>query len=446
VKNLRWLAVLGSQIVLIVGFWFWYHWRHPLGNLLTGDAVGQLLAYGRLAGLLAAFGVLLQLILIGRVGWVEPSFGLDRLTRLHHVLGLALLALLLAHPLLVLTGHARQADVGLWAQLLDFCRSWEDVLAAVLGLAILLTAVALSLGAVRRRLRYETWHLTHLGLYLALALVFGHQLEVGSDLTENRWFAAYWWLLYGVVLGNLLGYRVGRPLWRFAGHRFAVARLVAEPGEVTSVILHGRHLERFRARGGQFFMVRFWAPGFRWQAHPFSLSCPPDGTQLRLTIKPVGDFTRRIPQLQPGTPVILDGPHGIFTAEVCQSSRVLLLAGGIGITPIRALAADLLAAGREIILIYGNRTPSTVVFGEELEALAQAAAGRLRIIHVMSDSPGYPGEKGRVDRDCVCRLVPDVAERDVYLCGPPPMMAGLRPALLALGVPPHRLHDERFAL
>jgi ferredoxin-NADP reductase len=78
--------------------------------------------------------------------------------------------------------------------------------------------------------------------------------------------------------------------------------------------------------------------------------------------------------------------------------------------------------------------------------LAQAAAGRLRIIHVMSDSPGYPGEKGRVDRDCVCRLVPDVAERDVYLCGPPPMMAGLRPALLALGVPPHRLHDERFAL
>jgi len=74
------------------------------------------------------------------------------------------------------------------------------------------------------------------------------------------------------------------------------------------------------------------------EAHPFSMSRRPDGTRLRLTIKAVGDFTRRIPGLKPGVRVLIDGPHGIFTARRSSSQKILMIAGGIGITPIRSLA------------------------------------------------------------------------------------------------------------
>lgn len=445
-KIAGWLILLGTQILIIVGFWVWNHVNHPLGNLLAGDASGLYLAWGRLAGLLAAFGILLQLILIGRVKWVERTFGFDRLTRWHHAVGFSLILLLVVHTILVSAGHARWSDVTPWVQFLDFCRTWKGVLAATVGLVMMIAAVGVSAAIIRKRWRYETWYATHLTLYIALALAFGHQVLSGSDLADNRWFRVYWYALYAFVFLDLAWYRVGRPLGSFARHRFAVASLKPETGDVTSVRIEGRALDRFRVEAGQFVIVRFLAPGFRWEAHPFSISARPDGTHIRLTIKALGDFTRRVPELKPGTPVILDGPHGVFTARRCVSPKVLMIAGGIGITPIRSVAEDLVAAGRDVILVYGNRNKASVVFDAELESLASSSAGRFRVVHVMSDDPAWTGEKGKIDRERLERRVPDIREREVYLCGPPPMMKGIRSMLAELGVPRGRIHDERFAL
>ncbi|MDD5678329.1 MAG: ferric reductase-like transmembrane domain-containing protein [Kiritimatiellae bacterium] len=443
---MRWLILLFSQVLIIVGFWFWYHINHPMGNLLTGATFGQFLAWGRLAGLLAAFAILLQIILVGRVKWVERAFGLDRLTRLHHIIGFSLVVLLVAHPILVTAGHAMQAGSGMLAQWLDFFRNWEGVLAAAVGLAIMLAAILFSVAVVLKKLRYEIWYATHLSLYIAIALAFGHQLAVGSDLTDNRWFAAYWIALYVFTFGNLIFYRVIRPVWMFSRHRFAVERLVPEADDVTSVYINGRNLAAFPVEAGQFMLVRFLAPGFRWEEHPFSMSCRPDGRKIRLTIKRLGDFTRRIPDLKPGTPVIIDGPHGVFTARHGVASKILLIAGGIGITPIRSLAEELAAAGRNVVLLYANRNHQSLVFAKELDELEHAASGRLQVVPVMSDDPAWPGEKGRLDRDRIVRLVPDVVARDVYLCGPPPMMKAVRAILIGLDVPRAHIHYERFAL
>ena len=438
--------LLAALILPLFAFWAWDQVRHPTGNLLVGETAGQLLAYGRLAGLLAAFGLLLQLLLAGRTGWVERACGLDRMMLVHHASGFALLLLLLAHPALVTAGHAQLAGVGLWEQYADFCRSWKGVLAAVIGLNLILVAVALSVAVVRKRLRYELWYASHTILYVAIALVFLHQLAVGSDFTDNRWFARYWLVLYLFTFGNLLAYRLVRPLWNFARYRFVVARLLPETGDATSLFITGRNLEKFPVTGGQFLSVRFLAPGFRWESHPFSVSQQPDGRQIRLTIKASGDFTRRLPLLPPGTPVVIDGPHGIFTARRCRSPKVLLIAGGIGITPIRAMADDLLAAGRDVTLLYANRTLAGAVFRTELDALAAAAGGRFRVIHVLTQDAAWSGEKGQLDRERIARLVPDAAARTVFLCGPPPMMTAVRRALLGLGVPRERIFYERFAL
>ena len=445
-KKWPWYALLALQPVVIVGGWAWVHTHHPLGNLLIGDAAGQYLAWGRLAGLLAAFGVLLQLFLMSRFRPFEQAFGFDRLIRLHRCNGALLIVLLVAHPILITAGHARQTDVSLWDQAVDFCRNWDFVFAAVIGLALMIAAIAISLPIARRRLRYEAWHGTHLVLYVAIALAFGHQLAVGSDFTDHRWFAVYWRVLYAGSFASLIAYRVLRPFWLLGRHRFVVAGLEAETGDVTSVHIEGMDMGAFSAEAGQFVIVRFLAPGFRWQAHPFSISARPDGQRLRLTIKRLGDFTRRIPGLQVGTRVLIDGPHGVFVGRRCRSSKVLLIAAGMGITPIRPLAEELVATGREVILLYGNRRHADVVFEQELARLCATSAGRLRVFHVLSGEPNWPGERGRISRAWVQRLVPDVRDRDVYVCGPSAMMAQVRVDLIAMGVPADRLHAERFAL
>ena len=435
-----------AQLLAVVGSWAWFHVHHPLGNLLTGDSIGRLLAWGRLAGLLAGLALLFQLVLIGRVRWVERCCGLDRLTRLHHILGFALLPLLFLHLLLVTLGHAAQADVGYWAQTVDFFKTWRGLLAGGMGLALMVAAAGFSALVLMKRLRYEAWYATHLALYAAFALVFWHQVVAGSDFTDHPAFKYYWVALTAFALASLVAYRFARPAALLSKHRFVVERLVAESSEVTSVYIGGRGLSSFRVEAGQFLIVRFLASGFRWEAHPFSVSCCPDGQRLRLSVKAVGDFTRRIPELKPGTPVLIDGPHGAFTSRACVSDRALLIAGGIGITPVRALAEEWAAAGRDAVVVYGNRNAATLVFRAELEALVARSQGKLRVHYVMSDDPAWAGEAGRVDRERLVRLVPDLLARDVYLCGPPPMMRGVRAALSELGFPRAHLHDERFAL
>lgn len=438
--------LLVSQWLIIVGFWFWNHVNQPMGNALTGDPANRLLAYGRLAGLLAAFGILLQLILAGRVKWVEQVFGLDRLLRLHQVIGFSLLVFLIAHPILVTAGHALMADVSRADQLRDFFAHWDSVLAATVGLALMIAATAVSVAIIRRRMPFEAWYVTHLTFYLAILLAFGHQIAVGGDFADHPGFTAYWYALYAFTFGNLLYYRLFRPFWMFHRHRFQVVGLQAESSDVTSVFIEGRNLQAFPIEAGQFMLVRFWAPGLRWQVHPFSLSGPPDGTRIRLTIKALGDFTRRIPEIKPGTPVIIDGPHGLFTPRRSQLNKVLLIAGGIGITPIRSIADTLVASGKDVTLIYGNRTLASSVFLNELTTLAAQAPDRFRIFNILSHDPGSAGEKGYVDRDCLTRLASDIRDREVYLCGPPGMMKKLRGILMTLGVPATRIYDERFAL
>lgn len=440
------IILLLAQVAVIAGFWTWNHVHHPMGNQLTGGLTGKMLAYGRLAGLIAAFGALFQILLLSRVRWIERAFGLDRLSRLHHVVGFVLVIAILSHPLLVLIGHASQADQSLLAQYKDFMKSWEDVQAASIATALMIVALVFSVIVIFKKIRYEAWYATHLLFYVAIAMAFGHQLAVGTDFTrEPYWFRYYWIALNVFVLLNLVGYRLARPLWLYRRHRFGVAGVNPETADVNSVYIEGRNMEKFRIEAGQFMIFRFLGRGFRWEAHPFSLSCMPGGNRIRISVKALGDFTRKIPQLQPGTKVLIDGPHGVFTSRKCRNQKVLFVAGGIGITPIRSLIEEMAGQGKDMFLIYGNRNRAGIVFEKELDVI-RAQGAKLTVYHVLSDDATWPGEKGKIDRDRIARLVPDVKDRDIYLCGPPPMMKLVRKSLIDLGVRPSRVHWERFAL
>lgn len=422
---------VGNAVIIVAA------WIRGNGAALSSGTVGEaLIALGGLAGLVAYYLVLWQLLLIGRVGWIERAWGHDVLSRVHHRSGVIAIMLIGIHPILLTLGYSAEAQTKVIGQFMLFLTSYPNVLNALLAYVLFLAIVGISVTIVRSRLRYETWYFVHIFLYLAVILAFGHQLNNGHDLAQG-WMVVYWQVLFYGVLATVAWYRFMRPVVAFLRYGFRVTAVQPETSNTTSVVIEGRGLDRLHARAGQFVMVRFLARGFWWQSHPFSLSEIPDGTRLRLTIKAVGDYTRTIPQLPLGTRVLLEGPLGRFTRDRTNHDRIVLIAGGIGITPLRGLFEEFAREGRVVDLIYAARSASDFALNDELQAVASATAR----IHLMPED-----RMGRFTPERIVRAVPDVATRFIYLCGPPLMMQSVREQLIHLGVPRSNILSENFQL
>jgi ferredoxin-NADP reductase len=266
-------------------------------------------------------------------------------------------------------------------------------------------------------------------------------MPTGNELTADPAAQTYWHLLYIVPLGLVVVFRLLFPLVRAWWHRLRVEEVVCEAPGVVSLYIGGRHLHRLGARAGQFFIWRFLAAGVWWESHPFSLSAAPHGRRLRITVKASGDYTTRLAAIPPGTRVIADGPFGRFTAVTRRHDRLALIAGGIGITPIRALLDDLSAAA-DVTVVYRALADDDIVFRDELDRLATERGVRLHYVvgdHRETSSAHLLGPIHLTE------LVPDLRDCDVFLCGPPGLVAVIRGALREAKVPRRNIHLEEFA-
>ncbi|MEU5939697.1 ferredoxin reductase family protein [Micromonospora sp. NPDC047548] len=414
-----------------------------LGELATG-----LTSAGRLTGLLSADLMLVQVVLMARVPLVERRFGQDRIARWHRLAGFTSFHLLLAHVVLTTLGYAGTARENVLTQLWLLVTEYPGMLLATAALALLVLVVVTSVRAARRRLRYESWHLLHLYAYLGIGLALPHQLWTGADFVGSAAARAYWWTAYLVALGSVLVFRLGLPAWRSLRHRVEVAAVVPEAPGITSIWLRGRHLDRLPVRAGQFFCWRFLdGPGWS-RAHPYSLSAPPSGDLMRITVKALGDGSAGVATLRPGTRVLLEGPYGRLTGEHWRGGGVTLLACGVGVTPLLALLWELPYAPGQAVLLYRARTPQELAFRAELDRLA--AVRGVVVHHLVGPRARRPSwlpvhAEGRSDAETLRRLSPDIATHDVYLCGPDGWIDAARAATRAAGVPEQHTHHERFA-
>ncbi|MCG7203096.1 ferredoxin reductase family protein [Streptomyces arenae] len=402
----------------------------------AGFASNVLIVIGRLFGLYGALVMAFQLVLVARLPWLDRRIGMDRLTSWHRWTGFALLWTLLAHAVFIAFGYADGAGVGPVTEVVDLAETTEGVLRAVVALGVILVVGAVSARYARRRLAYETWHFIHLYTYVAVVLAFSHQVAVGTTFTSSAAATAYWYAVWGVALGAVVAGRAVLPLWRNRRHQFRVSAVVPESDNVVSVHVTGRDLDRLGAQAGQFFLWRFLTKDRWWQANPFSLSAAPDGRTLRLTAKAAGDGSAALRHLKVGTRVFAEGPYGAFTTLHRRKAESLLIAGGVGVTPIRALLEDL--EGHAVV-IYRVGSDRDAVLYDELRDLAVAKGAELHLV------TGPPVPDMLAARE-LARLVPDIADRDVFLCGPPPMMNAVLRSLGDLGVPKPQIHFERFSL
>ena len=390
------------------------------------------------SGLLAGYAVTVLVLLMSRAPLLEHNIGADRMSRWHAAIGKLTIMLIVVHAIAATLGWAQ-------AQMLSIVASTDQVLrmpgliAATVSTFVFLVIGASSARAARRRMPYETWHAIHTLTYLAIALAFAHELA-GPDLAGHPAIQICWSLLYTLSFALLVRYRLLTPVLQAVRHRLRVEAVVFEDRRVVTLVIRGRHLDELKAVSGQFFRWRFLA-GRSWlAAHPFSLSAPPTNGELRVTVKGVGSGTRALKSIRPGTMVLAEGPYGAMTELRRTRDDVLLIAGGVGITPMRSLFETLDSADGRVTLLYRVPEASDILFRPELESIA--VSRRLELIYWVgrSSAPGNAMTAANL-----LHRVPDAASRDVYICAGPALTSAARAALRDLGLPRRNLHTEEFA-
>ena len=408
--------------------------------LNAGTGKNSVLTVAKFFGLHAATLMMLQLVLVARLPWLDRRLGMDRLTRWHRWVGFTLFWTVLTHATLIVLGYARLDD----APVLKTFLGLAGVVASLLGMlaaTIIVLIGATSARFLRRRLSYEAWHALHMAVYLAILLALFHQALEGTTFTSSALATAHWWTVWALVLGSLLVGRVVIPLRRNARHAFRVAAVVPESPDVTSVYVTGRDLHRLPARAGQFCIWRFRDHNGWWQANPFSLSAAPDGRSLRLTAKAVGATSAGLRDLPVGSRVFVEGPYGAFTALHQTTPGLLLIAGGVGVTPVRALLEETTSP---TVVLYRVSNMAEAVLLRELQDLAWRKGA---LLHVLAGRTGQGNPPfAPFDPQQLAAMVPDIARRDVFVCGPPAMTDAVLRSLRALKVPRAQVHAERFSL
>lgn len=425
--------VFWSALVTSVELW----WLDtPAKSIRTVSDI--LIAGGRLTGMIGGFLLLAQVLLMSRVRWLERWIGAHSLLIWHRELGGALLVVILAHVGLTVVGYAKLDRKPVLHETWSMVTTYEDMISATVATGILVAVGVLAIRAIRRVMPYELWYFIHLTSYLVLLLSYGHQFADGQELMSAGFGRYYWMGLYVFVVVCLIWGRLLGPLALNLRHRLRVEKVVSEAPDMVSIYIGGRRLDELNARAGQYFRWRFLTLGCWWQAHPFSLSAAPNERWLRLTVKVVGDHTEHLQYLDPGTRVFAEGPSGVFTADRRIRPRALLIAGGSGIAPIRALLEDLPAG---TIVIYRARSADELVFRQELDWLARAREAQVWYVLGSRDDPA---PRHLFTPKGIRELVPDIRRRDIFLCGPSGLVDTSIATLRKLRVPRRQIHLDPF--
>lgn len=396
---------------------------------------------------IVSFAVLLaEFALSGRFRSVSERIGMDVTMRLHQLLARTALAFALVHPFLYGTG-------------LGLARPWDTSGQLTLGLdpaslatgilAWILLPVLVLLAIYRTKLdwSYERWRLLHgIGAVLVAGFVTHHALEAGR-YSQDPLLAGFWLLLLGLALLSLAFVYLVEPLLQASRpYRVAAVRPLALRTWELAIEPVGHDGLDFQA--GQFVWLNVGHSPFTHHENPFSIaSAPAERPRIAFVIKAVGDFSRGVGEIAAGTRAYLDGPHGNLTLARREGTGIALIAGGVGIAPLLGILRQLRADEdpRPVTLLYGNRLDEQIVYGEELEALA--AAGKLKLVHVLSEPPaGWKGRTGLIDSACIAETFSfeGAASWLYFVCGPDPMIESVEAALVALSIPARQIVSERF--
>ena len=420
------------------------------GFLRLDSAQSVWAALNRLSALVATSLLIVHIALVARIPWVESVLGLDKLTASHKKLGKPILYLLFFHLLAAAANYSLIDQGPMLDALVVLNTNYLSIALATIGLVLMTLVVFTSIRAARKRLSYEAWYIIHLVSYLAIFASIPHQYEFGTDFLNQPLLQSYFTLLYVFVGANLIWFRLLQPVVLSLASGLKVAAVKPEANRTTSITIGGRAVHKLGAEAGQFFLLRVLTRKQWWRPHPFSVSNSPADT-IRFTVGNRGDDTALLQDIKVGTRVILEGPFGVFSESKRTKRHVTLLAAGIGVAPIRALAESLAAEPGDVTVVYRVTDESDAALVDEVKRICTERGHYLELVRGPraangSFLPDLPvGERPKPDYARLLELAPMVRESDVYICGPTGWSHSAKDSLRKIGLPKEQIHVEEFA-
>ena len=411
------------------------------------DLATGLNAFTRISALVATDLLLIHMLLVARVPWIDKFYGHDRATGAHKKLGKPILYIVVAHFIASVVQFALQDGKNVIAEYISLL-TIKDLLFATVSLVLMIVVTLTSIKIARKKLSYEAWYLVHFTSYVAVLAAIPHMFSMGSDIHGKVIPTIYWVALYLFVALNLAWFRFLKPVVASLRAGLKVSAVVRESSDSSSIYISGSNLLNLGGQAGQFYLVRILTAKQWWRPHPFSISAAPNASYVRFTVGNRGDDTALMQSLKPGTRVILEGPYGIFTEERRTREKVVLMASGIGVPPVRALAESMASRPGDISIIYRARKQDDAAL---LNELRQIAAMRKMDLHVIAGPRGNghswlnADPLGRSEQVRLHEMVPNIKDADIYICGPVAWTESARHAVKAAGAPEHQIHTEEYA-
>lgn len=387
----------------------------------------------------------LQFGLTARFKWLKAPYGADIVYHFHRQISFVAMALILTHPLLLFVFSPDTL-----ALLNLFSAPWR-ARAGVTAVVLLLVLIGASVWRKPLKIEYTNWRIWHgvlATLVVALAII---HVIMARHYLNTPWKQALW-VTYGIFwIGLLIYVRIIKPIMLLR-QPYEVESVIPERNNAWSLTIRPVGHKGFKFMPGQFAWITAWSSPFAEAEHPFSFSSSAEQPgHLTFTIKELGNFTRRIKNLQPGQELYVDGPFGHFSIDRhTHAEQFVFIAGGVGITPFMSMLRSMADRGdtRPVTLLYANKDWDSIIFREELGLLEGAL--HLNLVHVLEKPPtDWNGEAGFVTRAVLERHLPKTNKRntvEIFICGPQPMINAVEKALTQLGVPFGDFHSERFDL
>lgn len=426
------VAIVAVATMVVMGVWL----RHGGVDMLAGSSLDRWTSISRLSGLFASFTGLVGVALAIRPTHIERKFGLDTMYNWHRILGETMAIALVVHIWSGVMSWSIGAPV--WSAIRDLTGREPYMAMATVGAVFILVVAFTSLRAMRRRMSYETWFFMHLLSYAGFALAFSHTIVLGGDFNDDP-IARWMWIVVHIAL----------IVWLVIGRWGRVLRSVFRPLRITNlestgvstvvVTLGGPGLMKLRGDAGQFCYLRPLVRHAWWKSNPYSMSAAPSTDGLRFTIKDRGDASQLLGSLPIGTRIAVEGPYGTCTPEVLAGNKLLMIAGGVGIGPIRSLL-ERVGPETEPVILYRARSEKDLVHVEELNELVAGVNGQ---VHTIVGPTSSLSAKDPFSKAVLLNAVPDLQEREVVVAGPETLLFAAFHVLREVGIDALDIHFER---
>lgn len=435
-SKLGWPIVIFLSLLPAV-FWFTAYPLHfrflgPTPSRTFSQSVNSI---GQLLGLIGMGMFALNFVLSTRLKWLEDFFGgMNKVYTAHHIMGGLSFVFLLFHPLFLASKYipvAGAESAKLFLLSTDIAINFGIIALGLLQIFLILTFFI--------KLPYQMWKLTHKFLGLAFFFASLHVLSISSDVATLQ-YLRYYMILLVLLGGAAILYRTILGFALIPREKFIVKEVKSVTPSIWEITLKHASGKNYLFTPGQFIFIGFPGSDGLEEVHPFSISSQTDGDHVKIGVKALGDFTKKFSDLKPGMQAEIEGPFGRTSYTYYANKKQVWIAGGIGITPFLGMARSLKHEDGYIVdLYYSLIDRSDTPFVSELEELSHNNPN-FRFI------PWYSKESGFLSADSIIKQSEGVAEKEIFICGPPPMMKSIKSQFKKLSVPTRNVHSEEFAL